>query len=518
MGRFSDIRRVELKRLAIVLAMVLMVFQIMAQAICAEEPRYGGSLTFGVEAEFAGFDVLKARGVAICDAIANITIQERLFDMDKDGRLIPVLGLSATPSADGKSWTIKLRDGVFFHDGTPFDADAAVHHFNRLLNPQNRYAGRAFIQPIQAVEKLDNLTIRFKLAHAWRPFLSHLCNARGLGATIPSPKAVEEGTQMRAPVGTGPFMFKEWTAGDRLMVVKNPNYWQKGKPYLDAIVFKPIPDDLTRFASLKSGQTDAIWTDRGNLIDQAESDPSLAHFQGEGKGAEIFILNTTRPPLNDVRIRRAIAHAWNQKVCVRMSYGNSIPSVHHPFGADKFFGDAGYRSYDPEKAKTLLAEAQVDGPIVLDCLHSNTKRGSEQGELLQQFCKKIGVTIRPVGLAFGPVVRKVFSKDYQVSTWRMPSVPDQGPYLFAAFHSKSPHNVTGYNNPRMDELLMAQRRETDPEKRKTILAEIAKLINDDVPIIYRGGKLFHVLARTSVMGIGEIQNGIVMLSQAWIEK
>lgn len=482
----------------------------------AAEPRSGGTLIFGAENEFAGFDMLKTRGFAICDAIANNTIQERLFDMDDDGKLIPILGLSATSSDNGKAWTIKLRQGVVFHDGKEFNADAVIHHWSRILNPKNRYRGRAFMTPIQSVEKVDDFTIRFNLKHPWQPFPGILSGARGLGFVIPSPTAVDADTQKRKPVGTGPFMFKEWISGDRFVVVKNPNYWQKGKPYLNEIIFKFVPDHQTRFASLKSGQMSVIWMDRGGIIDQAMKDATLAHYKGEGAGAEIFVLNTTLPPLDDPRVRRALAHAWNQDVCVKISYRSAIPSARDPFGGALKCGDVGYRDFDPEKAGQLIAD--YGKPVELECLHSNTKRGREQGELLQQFGKKIGITVNPVGLSFGPVIKKVITKNYQISTWRIPSATDPGPGFFVGFHSKSRANVSGYNNPEMDKLLVAQRMETDPQKRRQMLCDIATLINTDVPIIYRGGRRYHVIAQLNVKGIEKFRNGIVRLSEAWLEK
>ena len=476
----------------------------------------GGTLSFGAENEFAGFDVIKASGFAICDAVVMNTVMERLFDVDDAGDLIPALAISAKPSKDGQLWNISLRQGVIFHDGTPFDADAVVQHWSRMLNPANRFRGRSFFEPIQAVSKVDAFTVQFQLAHAWPPFPKILSDTRGLSMSIPSPKSVEEDNQLRAPVGTGPFIFKEWVSGDRLVVKKNPHYWRKDRPHLDEIVFKIMPDHQTRFVSLKSGQMDLIWMDRGTIIDQAEKDAGLVLYQGEGNGAEIFVLNTAKPPFDDPRVRRAIAHAWNQEACVAMSYKNAIPMALHPFGQDIDCQDSDYPGYDPKEAKRLIDE--YGKTVEIECLHSNTKRGSEQGELLQRFCKEIGVVVKPVGLSFGPVIKKVITKDYQISTWRMPSATDMGPLLFGAFHSQSRSNVSGYSNPAVDDLLTAQRMEMDVQKRNRMLCDIAGFINRDVPIIYRGGRRFHVIAKPEVKGIPAIRNGVVQLSAAWFEK
>ena len=479
------------------------------------EPKSGGRLVFGVENEFAGFDAIKIRGLAICGAIANNTVNERLFDLDDSGRLIPILGLSADPSADGLTWTVKLRPGVMFHDGTPFNARAVVDHYTRLLDAQNRYADLTTIQTIAAVEERDDHTVIFKLKHPWPTFLVHLCNPRTLGPYIPSPKAVKEGRQARSPVGTGPFMFKEWVTGDRFVVVKNPNYWQKGKPYLDEIVFKPMIDHQTRYASLLAGQARAIWADHGAIIRKAEKDPLVTVHVGLGNGAEIMIFNTTKPPLDDVRVRRALAHAWNQPQYVKLSYQDTIPVVEHPFGDSNPCIETGYLEYDPAKARALLAE--YGHPVELEVLHSNSRRGKEVGEISQQFFKEVGVTVKSVGLDFAPVIKKVYSRDYQISSWRIPPGLDQGPGLFMSYHSGSRRNITGYHSPEMDKLLTAQNRESDPEKRKEILCRIIRRLNEDAVILYRGGKRFHVISRPEVRGIDPIRYGIPSLAGVWLE-
>ena len=482
----------------------------------AAAPRYGGTLTFGSENDFRSFDPLKINALSICGAIANSTIHDRLFDADAKGHLIPVLGLSATPSRDGKRWTIPLRRGVSFHDGTPFNADAVVHNWSRLLNPDNKFRGRSSMAPILSVDKVDEFTVQFTLSHIWLPFPKILTDTRNLASYVMSPKALDGDTQSRAPVGTGPFMFKEWKSGDRFVVVKNPHYWQKDRPYLESMVFKSVPDHQTRYASLSSGQLDVIFMDRGHILNRAGENTGLKIYQGDASGAEIAMINTTKPPLDDIRVRRAIAHAWNQEVYLAMSYKNAIPAAYHPFGSAIPCDDAGYRHHDVEKAKALIAA--YGKPVEIECIHTNTQRGREFGQMLQQFCKAIGVTVTTRGLDISPIVKRVFSKNYHVSSWRIPPMTDHGPYLYKYFFSKSRINASGYDNPEMDKLLLAQQTATDPDRRNEILCSIARLLNRDVPLLYRGGRRVHIIAKKHIMGIPEIRNGVIELSHVWIDR
>ena len=497
-------------------AMLLSALTAAPNAIFAGEQKYGGSIGVGVESDFPGFDALKAGSLSMPSSSAMNVICERLFNMNDDGNLKPMLGISATPSDNRKTWTIKLRKDVVFHDGTPFNANAVVHHWSRILDPQNRYPLRRTLMPVRLVEKIDDFSVRFNLRHPWPPIAAMLSSIGSMAAYIPSPKAVDDDTHNRSPVGTGPFVFKEWESGNCFVVERNHNYWQKGKPYLDKIVFRALPDPHTGFASLKSGQVHVMWTDRGNLIRKALKDKSLVTYQSEDTGAMVLLLNCSRPPLDDVRVRRALAHTWNQELFVRMSTKDTIPVVHDPFGNTLKCDDVGYRDYDIKKAKELLAE--YGGSVEVRVDHTTTPRGREIAEIAQQFFKRIGVTVKPVPTDYLTIRTKIIEKTYQTAGYYMRPGRDLGPLFFAIFFSESPINLTCYNNPEMDRLLLAQRTVTDPEKRKALLCSIARLLNKDAPILYCGGRRHYVFTRPEVKGIASIRGGVPRLSEVWLDK
>ena len=514
--------RIFSRRVSDRLIIVLIIFAFTCLAGCgkkSEAPKDlkgGGTLYIGIEVPFHGFDILTQGSLNPPQAPLNNLILEPLFRRDISGNLVPILGLSATPSADEKTWDIKLRQGVFFHDGTSFNADAVVHHWNRILNPESKFRGRRLLKPIQGVEKIDDHTIRFHLAHAWPAFINILSNELALLAFIPSPKAVDAETHHRKPVGTGPFKYNDWRGGSHFIVLKNHQYWQKGKPLLDKVVFRTIPDHQARYASLVSGQLDVVILDRAHLIQKARADPSLYTYQVEGNGAEIILMNTRKPPLDDVSVRRALALANNQQLHVKMVYGNLVPVIHHPFGEQFRCEDDGYLDYDPEKAKELI-EAYGQA-VEIECLHSNTSRGRQIGELLQQLYKKIGVKLKPIGLSPPPHVSKVLSGNYQMATWRIPPAGDQGPRLYNSFYSQSPINVTGHSTPELDRLLEMQRTETDASKREGLLCNIIRKLNQDVPFLYRGGRGYYIVARKKIKNMMDTPGFKIDLASAWIDE
>lgn len=483
--------------------------------VLAEVPGSGGALTVGVEREFRGFDPLKAVYLQPGDRSVIMAIEERLFEMDRKGKLIPELALSATPSEDGRNWTIRLRQGVTFHDGTRFSADAVVEHWQSILAPENRYSGATYIEPVQSVTKSDDYTLLFTLKHSWPAFLPMLSSTQWTGAFIPSPKAVRENTQNRAPVGTGPFIFKEWIANDRLVVVRNPNYWRKGIPYLDSVEFRPVPDIEARFSGILSGQTDVILTDRGPHILQARKDRKFKTYSADATGPYTFIMNTDTPPLNDVRVRRALAHSWNQDLYLKSDNQGTLPVARDPFGGALSCGDCGYREYDPAKARQLLAE--YGKPVSLELLEKDSPRGREAGEVMRRLFEDIGVTLKVTLLSEEQLVKRVMGGDYEISNWRLMDLGDMGPYLRVCLHSKGRLNFSNYKNPAMDELLVAQQQSTDEDTRQTALCGIAGLINEDVMYLYGGGRRFHAIARASVEGVDPFDQGIVRVSEVWIK-
>ena len=483
--------------------------------MAADTPVKGGTLQVGLETDVRGFDAVEGGVLGQSGATVTNAIHDTLINYAPDGSSSPRLALSWTTSDDLKSWTFKLREGVNFHDGTPFTATDVAHHYNRILDPKNKSRSRSFISPIKEAVAVDDHTVRFILKHPWLPFLPFMGSRQAMSGPIPSHKNVEAGKQNRSPMGTGPFRFVSWAGGDRIVAERNGDYWDKDRVNLDKVVFRIMPDTQTRYASLKSGEVDVIWTDRGNTIVRAKKDPDITTLTAEGAGALIGLLNTRKPPLDDPRVRAALAHATNQQVSIDVTWKGTVPFVTHPFRGHYDCGDAGYRKYDPEKAKALLAD--YGKPVKLTLIHTTTPRGRETGEITQQLFKKVGVELILEPVDQNTLVKRVFTKDYQMSGWRIADGADIGPQIFGLNHSKSSYNLTGYIDPEMDKLVVAQRISTDKVERGKILCTIATMINESGHIRYGGGRRYHVFTRNNVKGIPAIWSGVADFSGAWIE-
>ena len=376
------------------------------------KPVKGGTLTIGVETDLQGLEALKAHVLGVTANKVATTLMERLMEFDDEGKMRPVLATDVKASDDGLSWVYTLRKGVKFHDGSDFTAEDVAFYMNRLLEPKNKYFGRLFIAPMKDVTVEGPHKVSINLKHPWvamQIFGSQYSFTSFIGQT----SSIKADTQNRAPGGTGPFVFKEWRPGDRIVVERNPNYWNADAIHLDRIVFRIMPDPQTRYASLQSGEVDIIWTDRGASVLDARKNANLNLHTRVGTGAAIIFLNTAKPPLDNVEARRALSHAWSQEIYVKASRRGTVPVSFHPLGPDSKCQIDNYRTPSSKLAKEHVAKA--GGPFSVDLIHTATQRGREFGEIYQQLAKKAGITMNLKPVDQVQLRKLVFTNNYNIS-------------------------------------------------------------------------------------------------------
>jgi 4-phytase/acid phosphatase/peptide/nickel transport system substrate-binding protein len=506
------------RRFGLMAALAAGLATVPAMAQQATTPVRGGTLTIGVESDFEGFDPIKAGVYSNSTVTAASLFYETLMRLDDKGNLIPALALSMNANEDGTVWSAKLRPGVKFHDGTPFTAQAVADHFNRMLDPANRFAGRVYLA-IEKVEAADELTAVFKMRGPNAALAKTLAQPSVVTLIISVKALNEKGPDYnRNPVGTGPFVFKEWRAADRLIAERNPNYWDKDKPYLDRVIVRPLPDSDARYASLAKGDVQVTWEDRAENIVKAKKDRNLNVQTWIGSGALVVPLNTVKEPLNDKRVRQAISMGLNRKANAAVLSQGLRPVYDDPYGPSSGIvcKENGALGYNPEKAKKLLAD--YGKPVQLTMTVTATPRGREGAQVFQADMKKIGidVTIKPVDQT--QLVKETIARDFQISGWRIIDYPDVDPQMFANFHSKSPINFSGYNNPEVDRLLLVGRTQLDEKVRHAAYCDLIKILNDDVVWLWTGSNIDFALMRKNVHGIPALRGGAVQVEGAWLTK
>jgi peptide/nickel transport system substrate-binding protein len=282
----------------------------------------------------------------------------------------PALATSWTVSKDGTEWTFRLRSGVLFHDGSPFNADAVVFSLERQRDRAHPFHFEAFTywestyKNIQRVTKIDDLTVRIRTDRPYAPFLANLAM---FPASIVSPTAMQKlGRRFASsPVGTGPFRFVRWDKGERIILERNPRYWGR-KPKVEHLIFEVIPDASQRLTSLQSGTVDVAQGIAPSDRQIVKLHPDLSLIRVAGFNVAYLAMNTHKPPFDDLRVRRAVNYAVNKHAIVKFSYqGLALPAV-GPIPPEMWGYDRNVRLYphDPDLARRLLAEAGYDQTLV----------------------------------------------------------------------------------------------------------------------------------------------------------
>jgi 4-phytase/acid phosphatase/peptide/nickel transport system substrate-binding protein len=486
----------------------------------AQAQKQGGSITVGLELDITGFDPLKVGVYDTAGGMAASLIFDSLTTLDNDGRAQPKLALSWEASEDLKKWTFKLRPGVTFHDGTPFDAKALKANFDRQKDPANKCRCAQYITNFLSVDVVDDHTVTYNLKDP-APMLPEMVSVPSSNFVVQSPTAwaAKGDDYNRNPVGTGPFILKSWTAGDRLVLEKNPNYWNKGKPYLDRVIMRPLPDNQARFASLMAGESDIIWDDAYDYdnIKKAKGDKNLTVYEYTGSGAAVSAFNTKVAPLDDVRVRQALVMAIDRAKFSQVISGGLARPASNPYGDGSWVKckDDGALPYDPAKAKALLQE--YGKPVKFKYIVTATPRGRTAGQVLQQFWKQIGAEMELDQVDQAAIVARAFQRQFDVTPWRIVDYPEPDLQMFANFFTGSPSALANYSNPELDKLLLSARSTPDRAKRTEDYCAIARLINKEAIWFWTFQNTYYAISKAKLKGLPKLHSGVINVSMTWLE-
>jgi peptide/nickel transport system substrate-binding protein len=403
----------------------------------------------------------------------------------------PAFGLadSLTESADRLSWTLVLKPGVTFHDGTPMNADAVKFNLDR--QKASLYNGSGLI-PLTSVDVVDDLTATLNLATPWTALPSVL---GGVNGTMVSPTAAADGDGFkRKPVGSGPYELVEWSPSDKAVLKRFDGYWGDPAP-LDELIFKFVPVEAARVAAFEAGELDAFTTIvDATAKDAADGGAQITSPPPTGYGLSYF--NTTKPPFDDVRVRQALALASDRDAITSAYQGQSYADASYsPFFTDSewWVPPATPGSFDPEAAKALLADYGKPVKFTFKLLI-----GSQEVEdgvrATIDYWKEVGVDAELQMVPdLGTYVGDVVSGNYDAVGWIAGSSGDPDSVLYNLLHTGGASNYGKYSNPKMDELLDRGRSSNDEAERKQIYADVQAIFREDEPIaISSHGQIFIV--------------------------
>ena len=491
---------------------------LLASPALAQKP--GGSITVGLELDIPGFDPLKVGVYDTAALTAAAAIFDTLVYLDEKGEPQPKLAQSWTHSDDYKTWTFKLRPGIKFHDGTPFNAEAVKANFDRQKDPANKCRCAFYIAYVHDVQAPDELTVVYNLNDPAvnQPALMTIPSSNNV---VHSPTAwkTKGDDYNRNPVGTGPYVLKSWVAGDRIVLERNPDYWDKSKVYLDRIIMKPLPDAQSRFASLQSGEAHVIWDDESDSdnIKKAQGDSKLKVMTYTGSGAAVDAFNTKVAPFDDERVRRALVMALDRKTMSEALTGGMSRPATNPYGDGSWVKckDDGALPYDPEKAKALIKE--YGKPVKFKMMLTATPRGRANGQVFQELWKAVGAEMEIEQVDQAQFPQRGFSRQFDLIGWRIIDLADPDPQMYANFHTGSPANLAQYSDPEIDRLLEHARSTADQKARSEDYCALSRILNQKATWFWTFQNTYYAITSAKVKGIPAMHSGVIDVSRAWLE-
>lgn len=509
-----------MKKRSIGAGLVIAAFAVLGTGGSALAQKYGGTLVIGPEAEFNGFNVAISRTLNTNSLLPAREVMEMLFALDENGLPEPELATGFELAPDLRSATITLREGVLFHDGTPFNADAVVWHYNRLLNLNNG-TSLTSIEHLESAEKVDDYTVKMLFKQPWAAAQSALAGP-SITALIGSPTAIEKDPEgfHRKPVGTGPFVFKEWRSGDRVILEKNPDYWRPGLPYLDQVVYRIMPDGNTRYQSLRSGGVDIAWLSTPQHVVEARKDPGLiVYSQGAGT-AHTYNFNNEKPPFDDPRVRAAMVHAFNAPVLAKSYYLETatVPTAVYPEDSRWHCPDVSWKGYDLEKAKALVQE--VGEPISFTITTISTPEWRRMSGIIQQMAKEAGMDAKIELVDQTENLRRGLAGDFQMNIWRFnPNGSEPATGLSFYFGSSRNTKSASRNDPaKIDAILQASQSEPDLAKRTQMYCDVNQIVSDDSIMLFGHHTPLFSVAKPYVKGVRKDPLNGIRTAWIWLDK
>ncbi len=467
-----------------------------------------GTLVYAAQADAVGLSPILTNDQV--SSVATRHMYENLIRRNPETlELEPWLATSWETPND-TTWIFQLREGVTFHDGTPFNAEAVKFTFERIKDPEIAAPRASLLEPVDSIEVIDEYTVRIIADPPYGAFLAALAHTN---AAIVSPAAVEEyGDLMRNPVGTGPFMLDEWRSGDRIIMTRNPNYWGEA-PTLDSFEIHVIPDVSTQVALLQRGDIDLVDSLPPELIEQLQGTAGVEVEVQPGTPVFHLGFNYQNPTWQQPEAREAIASAINTDVIVQLL--NPVAQGSCSVIGPQVFGyvdgvEETCTAYNPEAAQELWAQATGGTSRPITLWVPDLGDYPRVGQIVQGQLSQAGLDVAINTVEWGAYLSatSAYEQDLYLLGWSNVTA-DGSELLYPNLHSDNigASNRSAYENAEVDELINQGRTTSDQEARLEFLDQANRMLLEDNAwvTLYHGAVL--VAQRDTVSGLTVLPNG-----------
>jgi len=451
--------------------------------------------------------------------VGNIVdyVVETLTKLVPDGSIQPSLAESWSVSPDGLQYTFKLRQGITFHDKTPFNAEAVQWNFDRLKDPEVRVPVRA-PYPIAQTEVVDAATVRVTLKRPYVPFISALSG--GTAGLLSPASAEQHGNTYKNYthiVGTGPYAFQERKKGEKITVTKYAAYWGR-KPHYDQVVFRIVPEATTRESLLLAGQVDLIILPPIADLPALQRNKAVKVLLAPSDRTIFIAINTQKPTLNNVKVRQALNYAVDKQAIITNVLFGAGELMDSPM-APSLFGYCKVGTYEFNQAKTkqLLAEAGVTPGTPISLIHPTGRyvQDKEATQALAGYLREVGLEPQLQTMDWPSYISTITTPLDKGNTTQLhylgwaPGFLDASQQMLQFLSSYAPPNglaTNFYTNPQVDAWINAAEEENNAERRKELYCQIAKQVWNDAPWIFLWVQHFPIVYSAKVTGVGSLPN------------
>ncbi|MDA3951476.1 MAG: ABC transporter substrate-binding protein [Spirochaeta sp.] len=506
-----------------------------AEEASSDGPQSGGVLVFARSGDSVGLD--PARETDGESFYGSTQIFDNLVEfVPGTTEIRPALAESWDIADDGLTFTFHLREGVEFHDGTPFNAEAVKFSFDRQRNEDHPYFDLGpwkywgYMSMSDIVDDIvveDEYTVRFDLKKVEAPFLANLAMDF---AAIVSPTAVAElGEDFKNnPVGTGPFSFVEWVKDDRIVVERNEDYWRR-PAYLDRLVLRVIPDATARFLALQAGEVDVIDFPSPEDLEAMEADPDIELIQQPGLNVGYIAMNNDKEPFGDVLVRRAVNHAINKQDIIDAVFGSAGQPATNPIPPTMWShnDDIDPYEYDPERARELLAEAGYPDGFETDLWAMPVSRpyfpdGRTVAEIAQANLAEVGIDAEIVSFDWGTYLDRTDSGEHEMALlgWTGDN-GDPDNFLYVLLSSDAAEipagNIAFWRNDEFDTLIEEAKTTFDMDRRTELYMEAQEVFHDQAPWVPVANSVVTVPVRDTVRDFVIYPTGKRKFYDVWLD-
>lgn len=507
----------------VLLAGVLLAGFVLPSAAQTGGPRYGGTLRAGMQTDPVGLDPHLTTATATRNMMENV--YDTLVMVSAEGRYVPGLAESWTTSADGLTWTFRVRSGVRFHNGRTMTAEDAAYSINRIRDPNTKSPRAGDFALVDSVTASGPNTLVIRLKQPFSPLLAKL--SLSTNVVVPREVVERDGDLNRNPTGTGPFRFVGYSPQQRLTLVRSGDHWERDAggrrlPYLDRIEFVFLPDAVARATALRAGSVEWIEYVPSSEVKALRADPNVQVVGGLSANFRSLYMNNQVAPFNNVKVRQAIAYAIDKKEIVDTALfevgGIVATGTVIPPGNFFAFTRSPYNKVDLDRAKRLLAEAGQPNGFEADLYVTSTYDFLRTpAELIQAQLAKIGIRLKITAADWSVYLPTVFQKRYALTILGTSGQSDPDDYLYGNLHSKGGLNLVNYNDPQFDRLLDQARAVSGEAQRRRLYEQAQARLLETVPMVFIYHSTQYEAVRRHVRGFEHWPNTSYLgLRRTWI--